>query len=80
MKEVVVGNVHIGGEARLVLIGGPCVIEAEEVCFDTALTLRDMAEEVGFSLIFKASYDKANRSSIDSYRGPGIERVLAESW
>ncbi len=76
MKEVVVGNVHIGGQNPLVLIAGPCVIETEEGCFDTAMALRDIAEEAGFPLIFKTSYDKANRFSIDSYRGPGIERGL----
>jgi 2-dehydro-3-deoxyphosphooctonate aldolase (KDO 8-P synthase) len=76
MKEVVVGNVRIGGQNPLVLIAGPCVIESEEGCFDTALALRDMAQEAGFPLIFKTSYDKANRLSLDSYRGPGIERGL----
>ena len=76
MKDVVVGNVRIGGRNPLVLIAGPCVIESEEGCFDTALALRDMAQEAGFPLIFKTSYDKANRFSLDSYRGPGIERGL----
>jgi len=76
MKEVVVGNVHIGGQNPLVLIAGPCVIETEEGCFDTAMALRDIAQECGVPLIFKTSYDKANRSSVDSYRGPGVERGL----
>ena len=76
MKEVVVGNVHIGGLNPLVLIAGPCVIETEEACFDAAMALRDLAEEGHFPLIFKTSYDKANRTSIDSYRGPGVERGL----
>ena len=76
MKEVVVGNVHIGGQNPLVLIAGPCVIETEEGCFDTAMALRDVAQECGVPLIFKTSYDKANRFSVDSYRGPGVERGL----
>jgi len=76
MKEVVVGNVHIGAQYPLVLIAGPCVIETEEGCFDTAMALRDIAEQAGIPLIFKTSYDKANRLSGDSYRGPGIERGL----
>lgn len=76
MKEVVVGKVRIGAQNPLVLIAGPCVIETEDGCFDTAMALRDIAEQGGFPLIFKTSYDKANRFSIDSYRGPGIERGL----
>jgi len=76
MKEVVVGNIRIGAQNPLVLIAGPCVIETEEGCFDTAMALRDIAEQAGYPLIFKASYDKANRLSLDSYRGPGIERGL----
>ncbi len=76
MKEVVVGNVHIGGLNPLVLIAGPCVIETEEACFDTAMALRDIAQEGHFPFIFKTSYDKANRTSVDSYRGPGIKRGL----
>ena len=76
MKEVVIGNVHVGGQNPLALIAGPCVIETEEGCFDTAEALRDMAQDLGFPLIFKSSYDKANRSSADSYRGPGLERGL----
>jgi 2-dehydro-3-deoxyphosphooctonate aldolase (KDO 8-P synthase) len=76
MKELTVGNVHIGGQNPLVLIAGPCVIETEEACFDTAMALRDIAQESGVPFIFKTSYDKANRSSVDSYRGPGVTRGL----
>jgi len=76
MKEVVIGNVHVGGQNPLALIAGPCVIETEEGCFDTAMALRDMTQDLGFPFIFKTSYDKANRSSGDSYRGPGVERGL----
>jgi 2-dehydro-3-deoxyphosphooctonate aldolase (KDO 8-P synthase) len=76
MKDIVVGSVHIGGQNPLVLIAGPCVIETEEACFDTAMALRDIAQESGMPFIFKTSYDKANRSSMDSYRGPGIARGL----
>ena len=76
MREVAVGNVHVGGQNPLVLIAGPCVIESETGCHDVAMALRDIAEEAGFPFIFKTSYDKANRSSGESYRGPGVDRGL----
>ncbi len=71
-------GVDIGG-GQLPVIAGPCVIESEETTLQTARLLREMTAELQLPLIFKASYDKANRSSIDSYRGPGIEglQVLA---
>lgn len=59
------------------LIAGPCVIESESLVLDTASALASIAREQGVPLIFKASFDKANRSSAGSYRGPGIERGLA---
>lgn len=61
----------------LLLIAGPCVIETEEHTLFLARELKRIAEEVGVHFVFKASFDKANRSSIDAYRGPGIERGLA---
>ncbi len=74
-----VADVCIGGE-RLVLIAGPCVIETEELVLNTAARLRDLSAELGLPLVFKSSYDKANRSSISSFRGPGLVeglRILA---
>ncbi len=59
------------------LIAGPCVIESETLIFDTAGRLKEIAGRLGIPLIFKASYDKANRSSADSYRGPGEADGLA---
>jgi 2-dehydro-3-deoxyphosphooctonate aldolase (KDO 8-P synthase) len=72
------GGVRIGGVA-LALIAGPCVIESESHAVDTALALRDIARRAGVPFIFKASYDKANRTSGASFRGPGLKegvRVL----
>jgi 2-dehydro-3-deoxyphosphooctonate aldolase (KDO 8-P synthase) len=68
------------GAGPLMLIAGPCVIESETHAVDTALALRDMTRHAGVPFIFKASYDKANRTSTSSYRGPGLVeglRVLA---
>jgi len=79
MTPVSVGNFAIGGDHPLVLIAGPCVIESEAHAVDTALALRDVARRAGVPFIFKASYDKANRTSGTSFRGPGLNegvRVL----
>ena len=62
---------------ELFFIMGPCVIEDRSTTIDMAYTLRDIRDRYGIPLIFKSSYDKANRSSVDSYRGPGIEQGLA---
>lgn len=70
------GSVNIGGDNPLVLIAGPCAIESLEHTLILARALRDIAARVGVGLIFKASYDKANRTSVRSYRGPGIEEGL----
>jgi len=58
------------------LIAGPCVIESEQLTLDIAGQLRDMCQNFGIFFIFKASFDKANRSSVESYRGPGIDQGL----
>jgi 2-dehydro-3-deoxyphosphooctonate aldolase (KDO 8-P synthase) len=58
------------------LIAGPCAIESRDQLFETAEVLRDVAESAGFDFIFKASFDKANRSSVSAWRGPGIEAGL----
>ena len=78
--RVPLGRLRLGGE-RLFLIAGPCVIECPRHPVRVATRLREITSELGIPFIFKASYDKANRSSLGSYRGPGIERgleILAE--
>ena len=67
-----VGNISIGKGCPLLLIAGPCVIENYETTLTIASALQKIAAEVEIPLIFKASYDKANRTSINSYRGPGL--------
>lgn len=75
-KEVTVGNIRIGAGNPLVLIAGPCVIESEASALRHAKTLKAIARKVGIPFIYKASYDKANRTSVASYRGPGIKKGL----
>lgn len=70
-------NVSIGGNAPFVLIAGPCVIEDEKTTLAIAAKLKAVTAKLKIPLIFKASYDKANRTSVKSYRGPGIEKGLA---
>lgn len=77
MQPVTVGNVTFGGGGALPLIAGPCVIEGKESCLRIACGLQAVCAEVGCLLVFKASYDKANRSSGRSYRGPGLREGLA---
>jgi len=74
-KKVRVGDVVFGG-TRLVLIAGPCVIESREHCLNIAERIRLIADELQMPFVFKASYLKANRSSIRSFRGPGLEKGL----
>ncbi|MFZ0888856.1 MAG: 3-deoxy-8-phosphooctulonate synthase [Candidatus Binataceae bacterium] len=71
-----VGDAVFGG-GRLVLIAGPCVIESRDSCLRHAEKLAAIAKRAGFPLVFKASFDKANRTSYRSFRGPGLERGLA---
>ena len=59
-------NFEVGGDNPLFVIAGPCVIESETLIMETATALRELGEKVGVSLIFKSSFDKANRSSMDS--------------
>ena len=75
MKTVKAGNVVFGG-GDLVLIGGPCQAESRELCLEVAGYLRDLCAELGIQYVFKASYDKANRSSESGVRGPGLELGL----
>jgi len=75
--SVPVANFKIGKGQPLTLMSGPCVIENEALCLETADKLKAICSERGINFIFKASYDKANRSSIGSFRGPGIEEGLS---
>ena len=80
MPQVAIGDVVIGGGRPLVLIGGPCVIESEGHALELAHAIREVAGRCRVPFIFKASFDKANRTSLRSFRGPGLEeglRVLA---
>lgn len=70
-----IGNIEIK-KNEIFLIAGPCVIESEEIVFKTAEKLKEITEKLRIPFIFKSSYDKANRSSIKSYRGPGIKKGL----
>jgi 2-dehydro-3-deoxyphosphooctonate aldolase (KDO 8-P synthase) len=76
VKPVRVAGLAIGGGSPLVLIAGPCVIESESHVLGLARSLRDITQRVGVQFIFKASYDKANRTSAQSYRGPGLKEGL----
>jgi len=75
-REIQIGSVRIGGDSPLVLIAGPCVIESEAHAMHMAERIAKIAAALKVSYIYKASYDKANRSSISSYRGPGIPEGL----
>ncbi len=75
-KIVNVKNIKIGKGCSLVLIAGPCVIESEEITFETAKKIKEITEKLNISFIFKSSYDKSNRSSVEYYRGPGIEKGI----
>lgn len=75
---VSVGEVKVGGTgAPLFVIAGPCVIETERITLQTAETLAAVCNELGLPFIFKSSFDKANRTAGDSFRGPGLKRGLA---
>ena len=81
VSPVTAGSVTFGTGHPLAFVLGPCVIESTQHAIDTALALQDIAARVGVPIVFKASFDKANRTSIKSYRGPGLEeglRVLAK--
>lgn len=76
IREVKIGKIKLSNADPLVLIAGPCVIEEEKLCFDCARELKKISQRMDIPFIFKSSYDKANRSSIKSYRGPGIKKGL----
>jgi 2-dehydro-3-deoxyphosphooctonate aldolase (KDO 8-P synthase) len=77
MKKINIGDFVIGDKAGFVLIAGPCVLENEETAMDTAQYLKNLTAKLKIPFIFKSSYDKANRTSIKSYRGPGAKDGLA---
>lgn len=76
MKQIYINDTVIGGSAPFVLIAGPCVIEDENETKHIAFSLKEITGRLGIPFIFKASYDKANRTSLHSYRGPGMEQGL----
>ncbi len=75
-KIVKIGNITVGGGDTFLLIAGPCVIESFEKTFEIARFLKDLTEKLEIPFVFKASYDKANRTSINAYRGPGVTKGL----
>jgi 2-dehydro-3-deoxyphosphooctonate aldolase (KDO 8-P synthase) len=75
--NVHIGSFTIGAGNRPFLIAGPCVIESEQLVLETAKGIAEIAKSLGMPYIFKSSFDKANRTSITSYRGPGLEQGLA---
>jgi 2-dehydro-3-deoxyphosphooctonate aldolase (KDO 8-P synthase) len=77
VKEITVGKVKIGGDNPFVLIAGPCVIESEASALRHAKALKVLTGRLGIPFIYKSSFDKANRTSIDSFRGPGLKKGLA---
>jgi 2-dehydro-3-deoxyphosphooctonate aldolase (KDO 8-P synthase) len=81
MRTIRVGDVKFGGRSPLCCIAGPCVIESRKSCLALARRLKGITAKEGIPFVFKASYDKANRTSVDAFRGPGLEEgleILAE--
>ena len=76
MQPIQFGGLTVGGGASLLLVAGPCGIESESHAVDTAIAVRDIARRAGVPYVFKASYDKANRTSAGSFRGPGLHEGL----
>ena len=74
---VKVSNLNIDNESPLTLIAGPCVIESKDMIHDIAGKIKEITESLGIGYIFKSSFDKANRTSINSFRGPGMEEGLS---
>ncbi len=76
-KKIQLGKITIGGNTPFVLIAGPCVVEGEDITFKIAEAIQRITRRQKIPFIFKASYDKANRTSLSSFRGLGIQRALA---
>lgn len=80
MREIKLKNFTIGGD-KLTILAGPCVIEDMDIMEETASTLKEITTKLDINFVFKSSFDKANRSSLENYRGPGLEKglkILAE--
>jgi 2-dehydro-3-deoxyphosphooctonate aldolase (KDO 8-P synthase) len=75
-REINIAGSKLGGNNPLFIIAGPCVIESEDIVFSTAERLKEICKRLDLPLLFKSSYDKANRTSLNSYRGPGIDKGL----
>ena len=75
IKRIKLRDFEIGGD-KLTILAGPCVIESQELLYQTAEGLNQITQELGINFVFKSSFDKANRSSITSFRGPGLEKGL----
>ena len=71
-----IGKLEFGDNCNLILIAGPCVIESEDLCVETGNRAKEICSKLGISYVFKASFDKANRTSVESFRGPGIDKGL----
>ncbi|MDH5202259.1 MAG: 3-deoxy-8-phosphooctulonate synthase [Nitrospirota bacterium] len=76
-REITIAGLKLGGNNPLFLVAGPCVIENEDIVFSTAERLEEICKEIALPFLFKSSYDKANRTSLSSFRGPGIEKGLS---
>lgn len=74
--ELQVDRIIVGGGRRFTLIAGPCAIESQALCLEVAERVGEICEKLGIPYIFKASFDKANRTSLSSFRGPGLDRGL----
>jgi len=76
-REITAGSIKIGNNNPLAIIAGPCVIESEEAALKAAHKIKEISENQSIPVIYKSSYDKANRTSVNSFRGPGIQEGLA---
>mgnify|MGYP003967833757 CR=1 FL=1 len=76
MAEIKIGDISVGVGNKMVFMGGPCVIESREHALEIAKSIKSITDELGVGFVFKASFDKANRTSGESYRGPGIEEGM----
>jgi 2-dehydro-3-deoxyphosphooctonate aldolase (KDO 8-P synthase) len=76
MIKANIENIVFGDGCKLALIAGPCVIESEDLCLEIAAKASDICKKLDINYIFKASFDKANRTSVESFRGPGLDKGL----
>lgn len=76
MRKITINDIEAGNNCLPLIIAGPCVIENEDITLHTARSLKEICIELGLPFVFKSSFDKANRTSISSYRGPGLDRGL----